>query len=257
MPATHSDIATLNIVRQWGHLKDVADEIHYSSDIEIGVLIEEMYLPLSNPWKLFMAKQTSLGQRNTNLDGESSVLSAWIKLNRKNVVAYQSIVLPFKGKELPDSCIPNVPQASHPLHQQDSVAVLVNKLQSKDVTGPRIIREIMELDYSELNYSRKICANERVESIKDKRFSRIITSGMHKNQLGNWEAPPPFKTDEVNLPDNRERCLRRLLPLKRKSCKEKRARENYIVFMKILERQYASGVPDNKVTPTPGKVWYL
>ena len=61
MPATHSDIATPDIVRQWGHLKDVADEIHYRSDIEIGMLIEEMCLPLSNPWKLFMAKQTSLG----------------------------------------------------------------------------------------------------------------------------------------------------------------------------------------------------
>ena len=149
-------------------------------------------------------------------------------------------------------------QASHPLHQQDSVAVLVNKLRSKDVTSPQIIREIMELDYSELNYSRKIYANEQVESIRDKRFFRIITAGMHKNQLGDWEAPPPFKTADVNLSDNRGQYLRRLLSLKRKSCEDKRARENYIVFMqKVLERQYASGVPDNEVTPTPGKVWYL
>lgn len=105
-------------------------------------------------------------------------------------------------EELPDSCILNVPQASNPLHQQDSVAVLVNKLRSKDVTSPQIIREMMELDYSELNYSRKICANEQVESIEDKRFFQIMTAEMHKNQLGNWEAPLPFKTDEVNLPDN-------------------------------------------------------
>ena len=81
---------------------------------------------------------------------------------------------------------------------------------------------------------------------------------MHKNQLGNWEAPLPFKTDEVNLPDNREQCLRRLLSLKRKLCKDERARENYIAFMqKILERQHTSRVPDNELTPTPGKVWYL
>ena len=116
----------------------------------------------------------------------------------------------------------------------------------------------MELDYSELNYSRKICANEQVESIEDKRFFQIMTAEMHKNQLGNWEAPLPFKTDEVNLPDNREQCLRRLLSLKRKLCKDERARENYIAFMqKILERQHASRVPDNELTPTPGKVWYL
>ena len=115
-------------------------------------------------------------------------------------------------KQLPNSCIPNMPQASNPLHQQDSVAVLVNKLRSKDVTSPQVIREIMELDDGELNYSSKICANEQVASIKDKRFFQIMTAGMHKNQLGNWEAPPPL--DEVNLPDNREQCLRRLLSLK-------------------------------------------
>ena len=65
---------------------------------------------------------------------------------------------------------------------------------------------MMELDYSELNHSR----NEQVESIEDKGFFQIMTAEMHKNQLGNWEAPLPFKTDEVNLPDNREQCLRRL-----------------------------------------------
>ena len=41
-----------------------------------------------------------------------------------------------KREELPDACILNVPQASNPLHWQDSVAVLVNKLRSKDVTSP-------------------------------------------------------------------------------------------------------------------------
>ena len=28
-------------------------------------------------------------------------------------------------------------------------------------------------------------------------------------------------------------------------------------MQKILERQHASRVPDNELTPTPGKVWYL
>ena len=39
IPATQSDIGTPDIVRQWDHLKDVADEIHYRSDMEIGMLI--------------------------------------------------------------------------------------------------------------------------------------------------------------------------------------------------------------------------
>ena len=45
--------------------------------------------------------------------------------------------LSVQREELPDSCITNVPQASNPLHKQDYVAVLVNKLRLKDVDrGP-------------------------------------------------------------------------------------------------------------------------
>ena len=258
IPATHSDIATPDIVRQWDHLKDVADEIHYRSDIDIGMLIgrnvptalqplKVLYGEADEPWaEKYKFGWTIIGP--ICLDKAKSQECSSVSVNRVTV----------QREELPDSCILNVPQASNPLHQQDSVAVLVNKLRSKDVTSPQIIREMMELDYSELNYSRKICANEQVESIEDKRFFQIMTAEMHKNQLGNWEAPLPFKTDEVNLPDNREQCVRRLLSLKRKLCKDERARENYIAFMqKILERQHASRVPDNELTPTPGKVWYL
>ena len=258
IPATPSDIATPDIVRQWDHLKGVADEIHYRSDIEIGMLIgrnvptafqplKVIYGEADEPWaEKYKFGWTIIGP--VCLDKAKSQESSSVSVNRVTV----------QREELPDSCILNVPQASSPLHQQDSVAVLVNKLRSKDVTSPQIIREMMEMDYSELNYSRKICANEQVESIEDKRFCQIMTAEMHKNQLGNWEAPLPFKTDEVNLPDNREQCLRRLLSLKRKLCKDERARENYIAFMhKILERQHASRVPDNELTPTPGKVWYL
>ena len=254
IPATHSDIATPDIVRQWDHLKDVADEIHYRSDIESGMLIgrnvptafqplKVIYGEADEPWaEKYKFGWTIIGP--VCMDKAKSQECSSVSVNRVTVLR----------EELPDSCILNVPQASNPLHRQDSVAVLVNKLRSKDVTSPQIIREMMELDYSELNHSR----NEQVESIEDKGFFQIMTAEMHKNQLGNWEAPLRFKTDEVNLPDNRDQCLRRLLSLKRKLCKDERARENYIAFMqKILERQHASRVPDNELTPTPGKVWYL
>ena len=39
IPATHSDIATPDIARQWDHLKNVADKIHHRPDVEIGMLI--------------------------------------------------------------------------------------------------------------------------------------------------------------------------------------------------------------------------
>ena len=258
IPATYSDIATPDIARQWDHLKNVADKIHHRPDVEIGMLIgrnvptafqplKVIYGEADEPWaEMYKFGWTIIGP--ICLDKAESRECNNVSVNRVTV----------QREELPNSWIPYVPQASISLHQQDSVAVLVNKSRSKDVTFPQIVREMMELDYGELNYSRKICASEQVESIEDKRFCQIMTTGIHKNQLGNWEAPLPFKIDEVNLPDNRAQCLRRLLSLKRKLSKDQRARENYIAFMqKILERQHASRVPADELTPTPGKVWYL
>ena len=82
--------------------------------------------------------------------------------------------------------------------------------------------------------------------------------GIYKNQLGNWEAPLPFRRIEVNLPNNREQCVRRLLHLKKKLSKNQKARKNYIDFMeKIFDRHHASAVPADELTTSPGKVWYL
>lgn len=160
IPATHSDITTPDIVRQWDHLKDVADEVHYRSDIDIGMLIgrnvptafqplKVIYGEADEPWaEKYKFGWTIIGP--VCLDKAKPQQCSSVSVNCVTV----------QREELPDSCILNVPQASNPLHQQDSVAVLVNKLRSKDVTSPQIIREMMELDYSELNYSRKICANE-------------------------------------------------------------------------------------------------
>ena len=141
--ATHSDIATPYIVREWDHLKDVADEIHYRSDIEIGMLIgrnvptafqprKVIYGEADKPW----AEKYKSGWTIIDpvcLDKAKFQECSSVSVNRVTV----------QREELPDSCIPNVPQASNPLHQQDSIAVLVNKLRSKDVTSPQITRETM------------------------------------------------------------------------------------------------------------------
>ena len=84
-------------------------------------------------------------------------------------------------------------------------------LSSKDMTSPKQVREMMELDYSEIYHSRKICGTEQTEFMEDKCFREILDKGRHKNTNGNWEAPLPFKTDAITLPNNRKHCLRRPL----------------------------------------------
>ena len=149
-------------------------------------------------------------------------------------------------------------QISHPNRQTDIVTHFFDRTQLKDMTFPQQIREMMQLAFSELNYSRKTPGNELVQLIEDRRFCKIMSTELHKHHLGNWEAPLPFKRDDVNLPNNRERCMKRLLSLKKKLSNDQKAKENYVDFMqKIFDRQHASRVPVDELTGPSGKVWYL
>ena len=47
---------------------------------------------------------------------------------------------------------------------------------------------MMELDYSKIHHSRKICGTEQAEFIEDKRLRDILTMGLYKNEKGSWEA---------------------------------------------------------------------
>ena len=149
-------------------------------------------------------------------------------------------------------------QISHPNRQTDIVTHFFGKTQMKDTTSSQQIREKMQLDFSERNYSCKAPRTELVQSIEDRRFCQIMSTEIRKNHLGNWEALLPFRKDEVNLPNNREQCMKRLLSLKKKLCNDQKAKENYVDFMqKTVDRQHASRVPADELTGSPGKVWYL
>ena len=131
-------------------------------------------------------------------------------------------------------------------------------MSSKDLTSPKQVREMMELDYNEIHHSRKIRGTEQAESIEDRRFREILTRGLHKNAEGNWEAPLPFKTDDVVLPDNKGHCLRRLLSLKRRLLNDNKLKDDYLAFMKkTLDNGHASQVPVDQLQTTKGKAWYL
>ena len=115
----------------------------------------------------------------------------------------------------------------------------------------------MELDYNELHHGRKMHGTEQVEYVLGRRFCRILSTGIHKSKGDNWEAPLPFKTDNIILSNNKEQCVRRLLALKRKLVKDKKAKNDYIEFMqKTFDRSHTSQVPNDELQTPPGKVWY-
>ena len=53
-------------------------------------------------------------------------------------------------------------------------------INTKDLTSPKQVREMMELDYSEIHHSRKIRGTEQAKSIEDKRSREMLTMGLKR-----------------------------------------------------------------------------
>ena len=236
IPASHNDIATPVIAEQWNHLRPIKERVKYHPDVDIGMLIGRnvptafqpiniIYGGTDEPWaEEYKFGWTIIGNVcPSEPNHKESTASVYHLSTREEVESPQSIV----GK-------------------------------AKDTTSPLQLRQMMELDYNELHYSRQVQGSEKTESQDDKHFREIMETKIHRNDKGNWEAPLPFSTDDISLPDNRQQCLRRLLSLKRRLSKDQHLKESYLQFMwKIFDKGHASRVPAEQLTTQPGKVWYL
>ena len=53
---------------------------------------------------------------------------------------------------------------------RSSVSFIASNCNKKNVSSPQQVREMMELDYSELHYSRKVRGTEQVELLEEQTF---------------------------------------------------------------------------------------
>ena len=116
----------------------------------------------------------------------------------------------------------------------------------------------MELDYSEIHHGRTFRRAEQAESMQDKHFGEILTMGLNKSTNGNWEAPLPFKSDNLSLQDNKGYYSRSLPSLMRRVLNEGKLKEDLLAFMKkTLDNGHASRVSVNQLGIEKGKAWHL
>ena len=97
-------------------------------------------------------------------------------------------------------------------------------------------------------------------SIEDRRFIKIMENGIHKNELGNWEMPLPFRSRNVSMPNNRGYAVKRLNGLLRTFRRKPKMEKDYIEFMaKMLDKGNAVPVPDEEISSNEdsGQLWYL
>ena len=158
IPASHEDIATPQVANQWKHLSHIADKIPHRPDVEIGLLIGQnvpaAFQPISvisgneeEPW----AEQYKFG---------------WTIIGRV-----------CKDKEPISNAVNRVTVEREILLDCEDISetaplIIKNLMSSKDLTTPKQICEIMQLNYTEIHHSRKIRGTEQVESMEDGRFAK-------------------------------------------------------------------------------------
>ena len=161
IPADQSDIATLEVAQHWPHLAAIARHIHHRPDMEIGLLMGR------NVPTAFQPLRVIYGKEEEPWEGEYKF--GW------NIIGPVCLENNIKEQNKTANRITVMKENHFNIDDPSSEVPLRGNHQSKDVTSPQQVREMMQLDYSELHYNRKvICRTEQVESLEDRRFNCLL-----------------------------------------------------------------------------------
>jgi len=108
-----------------------------------------------------------------------------------------------------------------------------------------LLLQMYEHDFSESKYTSSSVSQD------DNKFLSIMEAEV-KYEDGHYELPLPFRSDEVNLPDNRAQAMQRVNVAKKRFEADLCYKRDYTTFMNnIIDKGYAQlAVPS-----TPG--WYV
>ena len=99
--------------------------------------------------------------------------------------------------------------------------------------------------------------DERGPSQEDRKFLNVVekeTKVVH----GHYQVPLPFRYNDVIMPNNKEQAIKRANWQKKKMLRDSKYCSYYVAFINdVIAKGYAQRVPNQSLTPMPGKVWYL
>ena len=197
IPNNKREIPTPEMVRRFPHLEEIASEIpplDEGADIHLLIRRDAPELlkvhefingPKGGPW----AQKLSLGWtviRQMCLDaagGPAHMLACRTNLRAANSGEPWKKIAEPKRYEL-------VPCPNH-FKIKESIA------EPQRSTESDVFRTTRE-------------DNEVGLSCEDQKYSEIMETGVHKNELGNWEMPLPFRHELVKMPNNRSQAVSRL-----------------------------------------------
>ncbi|KAK3739697.1 hypothetical protein QZH41_004055, partial [Actinostola sp. cb2023] len=232
IPASESNIPQRELVRNWQHLKKIADCIpDRLQDSRVGLLIG------TNCPKAMEPKDVVPCPGN----GPYAVLTfaGWTVVGPcRNTVQVNRIDCNCVAIKEPSTVKPS----THHVHSVSS---------AKEVITPKALNNMMDLEFSERKDT-----SELAYSQDDNHFLKILRDGI-KKENGHYIMPLPIRRDEVFMPNNKEQAISRAMWLKKRLTSDQRMYADYLKFMEdILDKDYARKVPST-VTAKAGKTWYL
>ncbi|XP_063959727.1 uncharacterized protein LOC129282006 [Lytechinus pictus] len=178
LPASRSQIPKPEVVKQWDHLNSIASKMMpYRKDVEVSLLIGNDCTRAVRPREIIAGNEDDpYAQRS---------LLGWGVVGR---------MCKTPG-ELKSATCNKISVNSYPNFSFQTKV--------KEIICPEKIIQALEADFKEEKEGHPPL------SVQDVRFPDILEKGITKSQNWNYEMPLPFKSDHVQVPNNRHLAVKR------------------------------------------------
>ncbi|KAK7891878.1 hypothetical protein WMY93_023841 [Mugilogobius chulae] len=237
IPANKSHIPTSETASKWPHLEKLADKLPPLLECEVGLLIGY------NCQQALLPREVLAGAENQPYAQLTDL--GWSIVGCSYQVHSQSDVIGTSHRVIVREVTPAVQQTVE-LKQE---VHFVCRSQVKEVTPLDVIKAL-ETDFAEH------ATDDNPVSQEDILFMSKVNKGIRQKEDGHYELPLPFKTDNPNLPNNKQYAEHRLSSLERRLRKDERYYKDYVKFMDdIISRGDAEKVPEQELDNKAA--WYI
>ncbi|XP_036000721.1 uncharacterized protein LOC118565143 [Fundulus heteroclitus] len=237
IPVNRSHILTSETALKWPHLEKLADKLPPLLECEVGLLIGYNCQQALLPRKVLAGKENQPYAQLTDL-GWSIVGCSSQSQNHNDVIGTSHRII-----------VREVFPVSQPAVELKKQVHFVCRTQVKEASPTDVIKAL-ESDFSEH------ATDDNPVSQEDILFMSKVTKGIKQKNDGHYELPLPFKTDNPNLPNNKQSAEHRLSSLERRLRRDEKYYKDYFKFMNdIITRGDAEKVPEHELNNKTA--WYI
>ena len=139
-----------------------------------------------------------------------------------------------------------------PLGRNASTEHIANYLQATDANLENQFKEFCNMEFAETQDTDKTTLSR-----EDQRALQVMNESVTLKD-GHYEVALPWKKTTPKLPNNRAMAERRLKFLKKRLDKDPQLLKNYSNYIDdLVKKGYARKIPEERLTPKNGNVWYL